>query len=292
MEANMKIKKAIIPCAGFGTRFFPITKSFPKEMLPIINVPSLEYIIREAIDSGIEEIILVVSSNKGLIKHYFNDDPELNKALKNKAEDISYLGKTFSNIKFTIQKEMNGLGNAILCAKSFIPQNEPFAVLLGDDLYYSEKVPVLKQMILQYEKYGATILGCRTVDDEDVHKYGIVNISQIIDGKNSKINGMVEKPKSNPPSNVAVLGRYIFDYEIFDKIESTKVNPGEEVSLTPAIQALSLEKDVYAYEYDGIRYDIGDKLGYVKATIEYTLRNPEFSKDLIKYLTELIKDFK
>jgi UTP--glucose-1-phosphate uridylyltransferase len=281
----MKIRKAVIPCAGLGTRFLPVTKTFPKEMLPIINVPNLEYIIKEAFDSGIEEVILVVSDRKSMIAEYFKVDDDLNNKLKDKAKEIAYIHNNYKNITYCEQRVMKGLGDAILCARHLIG-DEPFAVMLGDDLFYSDDVPVLKQMIDLYDKTGASILGCNLVSDNDLKKYGVVRPIKQLQNDLYKIDDIIEKPQSKElaPSNISVLGRYVFDNQILNEIANQVIIEGKELQLTPAIASLAKKKEVDAYIYKGIRYDIGDKFSYVKALIEYGLRNEEIKEELKEYL--------
>ncbi len=286
-----KIRKAIIPAAGLGTRFLPATKAQPKEMLPIVDKPTIQYIIEEAVASGIEDIIIVTGRNKRSIEDHFDRSYELECTLREKhKEDLLQLVDEITNmvdIHYIRQKEPRGLGHAIYCAKSFIG-NEPFAVLLGDDIVHAQK-PCLKQMMELFEKKGNSILGCQPVPWSDVNKYGIVGGNEI-EPNVWQVKSMVEKPqRGEAPSNMAILGRYIITPEIFEILESTQPGAGNEIQLTDALKSLLKKRDVYAYHFEGIRYDVGDKLGYLKATVEYALRRDELKDSFKKYLTEIIQ---
>lgn len=286
---KLVIRKAIIPAAGLGTRFLPATKAQPKEMLPIVDKPTIQYIIEEAIASGIESIIIVTGRNKRSIEDHFDRSLELEEALKkSKNEDLLQLVDDISNmvdIHYIRQKEPKGLGHAINCASTFIG-DEPFAVLLGDDIVHS-KVPCLKQLIDAYDKYGATILGCQFVDPNQVNKYGIVDGISVEDNV-YKVRHLVEKPKiEDAPSNLAILGRYIIDPKIFSFLDKTRPGAGGEIQLTDALKALALEEPMYAFNFQGKRYDVGNKLGYLEATIEFALRDPGLREDFKKYLSNL-----
>ncbi|MGG7619602.1 UTP--glucose-1-phosphate uridylyltransferase GalU [Bacillus coreaensis] len=289
-----KVKKAIIPAAGLGTRFLPATKAQPKEMLPIVDKPTLQYIIEEAVQSGIEEILIITGRNKKSIEDHFDKSVELELELetKGKHELLAQVREISEmvNIHFIRQKEPKGLGHAIYCAKSFIG-NEPFAVLLGDDIVYSEK-PCLKQMIDTYEEYKTTILGVQEVSSEDVDKYGIIDGKHIED-RVYKVKGLVEKPPvDEAPSNVAILGRYIINPAIFEILESTKPGKGGEIQLTDALKELAQKEAVYAYHFEGRRYDVGDKLGFLEATVEYALRREDLREDFLKYLVKITENEK
>lgn len=262
----MKVRKAIIPAAGLGTRFLPATKAQPKEMLPIVDKPTIQYIIEEAVDSGIEEILIITGRNKRAIEDHFDRSIELEIALEEKGKDelLSQIKdiSNMVNIHYIRQKEPKGLGHAINCAKSFVG-DEPFAVLLGDDIVYSEK-PCLKQLIDVFDQYKTTILGVQTVPEEDVNKYGIVEGKYIEDGV-YKVKNLVEKPaKEEAPSNIAILGRYIITPEIFDILDNTAPGAGGEIQLTDALKELSRKQAMYAYKFKGTRYDVGNKLGFYK----------------------------
>ncbi|MBU5488230.1 UTP--glucose-1-phosphate uridylyltransferase GalU [Clostridium sp. MSJ-8] len=282
----MKVKKAIIPAAGLGTRFLPATKAQPKEMLPIVDKPTIQYIIEEAVASGIEEILIITGRNKKCIEDHFDKSIELEMELeKSGKSELLELVRDISDmvdIHYIRQKEPKGLGHAIHCAKTFVG-NEPFAVLLGDDVVYSQ-VPCLKQLIDCYSEYKTTILGVQEVAEEDVSKYGIVDGIHIED-RVYKVKDLVEKPKpEESPSNIAILGRYIITPQIFEKIENTTPGKGGEIQLTDALKALMNEEAMYAYNFQGKRYDVGDKLGFIQANIEFALRKPELRDGVINYL--------
>lgn len=281
-----KVRKAIIPAAGLGTRFLPATKAQPKEMLPIVDKPTLQYIIEEAVESGIEEILIITGRNKKSIEDHFDKSVELELELesKGKTELLTQVQQISEmvNIHYIRQKEPKGLGHAISCAKSFIG-NEPFAVLLGDDIVHSDK-PCLKQMIEIYEEYKTTILGVQEVTPEDVDKYGIIEGKHIED-RVYKVKGLVEKPAvEDAPSNVAILGRYIINPAIFDILENTEPGKGGEIQLTDALKELAKKEAVYAYNFEGRRYDVGDKLGFLEATVEYALRRDDLRQEFLNYL--------
>ena len=273
---SKKIRKAIIPAAGLGTRFLPATKAQPKEMLPIVDKPTIQYIIEEAVASGIEEILIITGRSKKCIEDHFDKSVELELELeKSGKEEMLKMVRDISDmvdIHFIRQKEPKGLGHAISCAKTFVG-NEPFAVLLGADIVYNEGKPCLKQLIDCYDEYNTSVLGVQTVEAKDVNKYGIVNGIHIED-RVYKVKGLVEKPSvEEAPSNVAILGRYIITPRIFKILEETKPGKGGEIQLTDALLNLISEEAMYAYDFEGTRYDVGDKLGFLKATIEYALRS-------------------
>lgn len=282
----MKIRKAIIPAAGLGTRFLPATKAQPKEMLPIVDKPTLQYIIEEAIASGIEEILIITGRNKTSIENHFDKSVELELELEKKGKtELLEMVRDISdmvNIHYIRQKEPLGLGHAVGCAKSFIG-NEPFAVLLGDDIIDSEE-PCLAQLIRAYEKTNSIILGVQSVDKNDVYKYGIIDIESK-DDRLYKVKDMVEKPNvSEAPSNVAILGRYILTPDIFEILEKQAPGKGGEIQLTDAIEYMLKSHHIYAYEFIGNRYDVGDKLGFIKATIDFALKREELRDDLLEIL--------
>lgn len=281
-----EIKKAIIPVAGFGTRFLPFTKAMPKEMLPIVDKPTIQYIVEEAVDSGITDILFVTAShsNKRAIEDHFDHNEVLMQMLnkKGKTDLISEIDK-FSDINFYYirQKEAKGLGDAILCGKEFI-NDEPFCVLLGDDVVVSD-TPVCKQLIEQFNKVNATIVGTQTVSPNDIDKYGIVVGSD--ESELTKLNDIVEKPKvGSIDSTRASLGRYILTPEIFPLLETQTVGSGNEIQLTDAIKRLSENQDVYAYDFSGNRYDIGDKLGFIKATIDFSLNRDDLKEATLEFI--------
>ena len=283
----MKVRKAIIPAAGLGTRFLPATKAQPKEMLPIVDKPTIQYIIEEAVASGIEEILIITGRNKKCIEDHFDKSVELEMELeKNNKNELLDMVRSISDlvdIHYIRQKEPKGLGHAIYCARAFVG-NEPFAVLLGDDVVDSE-TPCLKQLMDCYKEYKTSILGVQTVAREDVSKYGIVDGIHIED-KVYKVKKLVEKPSvEEAPSNVAILGRYIITPQIFDIIENTKPGKGGEIQLTDALETLIENEAMYAYNFEGRRYDVGDKLGFLQATVEFALKKDELREPFIEYLT-------
>ena len=286
-----KIRKAIIPAAGLGTRFLPATKAQPKEMLPIVDKPTLQYIIEECVASGIEEILIITGRNKKSIEDHFDRSVELEMELeKSGKEEMLKMVREISdmvNIHFIRQKEPRGLGHAILCAKTFVG-NEPFAVLLGDDVVYNDNKPCLKQLIDCYEEYKTSVLGVQTVEAQDVNKYGIVGGLHIED-RVYKVKNLIEKPAvEEAPSNVAILGRYIITPKIFEILENTKPGKGNEIQLTDALLELIKHEAMYAYDFEGRRYDVGDKLGFLQATVEYALRKKELRDGFIEYLQTII----
>jgi UTP--glucose-1-phosphate uridylyltransferase len=288
----MIVKKAVIPAAGLGTRFLPATKAQPKEMLPIVDKPTIQYIIEEAVASGIEEILIITGRNKRAIEDHFDKSVELEMDLRNKQKD-DLLGiveeiSNMANIYYIRQKEPKGLGHAISCAKTFVG-NEPFAVMLGDDVVDSE-VPCLKQMIDIYDEYKTTILGVQEVNKKDVNKYGII-AGKFIEDRIYKVKGLVEKPRVNEaPSNIAILGRYIISPQIFDILETTIPGAGGEIQLTDALKELLKSEAMYAYNFVGRRYDVGDKLGFLEATVEFALKRDDIKQDFMKYLLNLAKN--
>ena len=287
-----KIRKAVIPAAGFGTRFLPATKATPKEMLPIVDKPTIQYIVEEALQSGIEEILIISGHAKRAIEDHFDTNPGLEMHLESHGQmDLLKMVRSISeiNIHYIRQKHMRGLGDAILCARSFI-DDEPFAVLLGDDVVYNETNPALRQMIDIYNDVGATVLGCQEVPLEKVSAYGIV-AGVPVEGKNVlRVTNMIEKPAvEEAPSRTAVLGRYIITSDVFEVLTRTEPGKGGEIQLTDAIQTMAAREAVYAYCFEGKRYDVGDKLGFLKATVEYALRRPDLGTKFKEYLKELMQ---
>lgn len=285
----MRVKKAIIPAAGLGTRFLPVTKAQPKEMLPIVDKPTIQYIIEEAVASGIEEILIITGRNKRAIEDHFDKSVELEDELQNNnKEKLLELVQNISNmvdIHYIRQKEPKGLGHAISRAKAFVG-DEPFAVMLGDDIVDSE-VPCLKQLINSYNEYKTSILGVQPVDKTQVSKYGIVKGVKIED-KVYKVKDLVEKPKiEESPSNIAILGRYIITPKIFEILEKTKPGKGGEIQLTDALKELAKQEAMYSYCFEGIRYDVGDKLGFLQANIEYALKRNDLREELMAYLSNV-----
>ena len=284
-----KIRKAIIPAAGLGTRFLPATKAQPKEMLPIVDKPAIQYIIEEAIASGIEEILIITGRNKRSIEDHFDRSIELELQLKEQGKyEMLGLVEEISNITvhFIRQKEAKGLGHAVLCAKQFVG-NEPFAVMLGDDIV-DAKVPCLRQLMDVYRDYKGSVLGVQEVSKAKVSSYGIVNPKPIKQNVWQALD-LIEKPSpEEAPSQLAVLGRYILEPKIFELLEKTKPGRGNEIQLTDAICQLAAIQKVYAYNFSGRRYDIGDKQGYLEATVEYALKRPELRDKFLEYLTKTV----
>jgi len=287
----MSVKKAIIPAAGLGTRFLPATKAQPKEMLPIVDKPTIQYIIEEAVASGIEEILIITGRNKRAIEDHFDKSVELELELEaHGKKDLLKMVRDISNmvnIHYIRQKEPRGLGHAINCARAFVG-NEPFAVMLGDDVV-DAKVPCLRQLIDCYDEYRTTILGVQQVPQQDVSKYGIVK-GTFIEDSVYKVKDLVEKPSSEEaPSNIAILGRYIITPEIFNILDTTKPGKGNEIQLTDALKTLMNKEAMYAYTFEGRRYDVGDKMGFLQATVEFALKRNDINKQFMEYLLT-IKD--
>ncbi len=292
-----KIKKAVIPAAGYGTRFLPATKATPKEMLPIVDKPTIQYIVEEALDSGIEEILIISGHAKRAIEDHFDSAPNLERELEEKGKEdlLAIVRETADiNVHYIRQKKMRGLGDAILCAKSFMA-GEPFAVLLGDDVVYADRAggqaPALKQLIDIYDAYGGSVLGCQQVPDEKVSSYGIVAGREIAGSRLVKVSDMIEKPElGEAPSNMAVLGRYIISPTVFEILEHTQPGKGGEIQLTDALKQLAGIEPVWAYCFEGKRYDVGDKLGFLKATVEFALRREDLGPQFRNYLQALMKE--
>lgn len=282
-----KVRKAVIPAAGFGTRFLPATKVQPKEMLPIVDTPAIQYIVEEALASGIEEILIITGRNKRAIEDHFDTSVELEQLLQQQGKKKQLdMVRRLADVKihFIRQKAPRGLGDAIYCAKAFV-ENEPFAVLLGDDVVYNPEYPCLRQLIDTYETHEGTVLGTQRVEEDRISSYGIV-AGEAVEDHLLKVTGIVEKPKKElAPSNLAVLGRYILTPEIFDRLEEIPLGAGNELQLTDAIAQLN--GPVYALAYEGVRYDIGDRLGYLKAMVEFGLRHELTGKGLKEYLMNL-----
>jgi UTP--glucose-1-phosphate uridylyltransferase len=290
----VKIRKAVIPAAGLGTRFLPATKAQPKEMLPIVDKPTIQYIVEEAISAGIESILIITGRGKRNIEDHFDKSYELESELKRKGdtsllnmvEDISHLVDVF----YVRQKEAKGLGQAIGCAQAFIG-NEPFAVLLGDDIVHAQ-VPAIGQLMQVYEACGSSVIGVQRVQESEVDKYGIINpVDGENDGRLHRIAGLVEKPSmEDAPSNLAILGRYIITPEIFRILEKQQPGKNGEIQLTDALNTLGTMQDIYAFEFEGKRYDVGDKLGFLKATVEFALRRDDLKESFSEYLKALVKE--
>ncbi|MFC7786755.1 UTP--glucose-1-phosphate uridylyltransferase GalU [Rossellomorea sp. GCM10028870] len=292
-----KVRKAIIPAAGLGTRFLPATKAQPKEMLPIVDKPTIQYIIEEAVASGIEDIIIVTGRGKRAIEDHFDKSYELEETLAKKGkydqlEEVQGISK-LANIHYIRQKEPLGLGHAISCASRFIG-NEPFAVLLGDDIVHSPDSPCLKQLVDVYERYNSSVIGVQQVPEQDVSKYGVISINQNgIEEGVYHINDLVEKPKKEEaPSNYAIMGRYILRPEIFSILENLTPGAGGEIQLTDAIKKLNELQMVVGYEFEGERYDVGDKFGFIKATVEFALERGDLQVQVMDYLKHIVKQEK
>jgi UTP--glucose-1-phosphate uridylyltransferase len=289
---KIKVKKAVFPVAGLGTRFLPATKANPKEMLPIVDKPLIQYAAEEAVAAGIEELIFVTSSSKRAIEDHFDKNYELEAELERKGKDkllamVRDVVPEGVSCVYVRQAEALGLGHAVLCAKPVVG-NEPFAVILADDLIYSEGESCLTQMVRKFEYNRCSVLGVEEVPPMDTDKYGVVKSELVSEGL-SRISEIVEKPKpEDAPSNLAVVGRYILTARIFDLLQTTARGAGGEIQLTDAIAELLKEEQVLAYEFEGIRYDCGSKLGYLMASVEYGLRHPELKEEFGEYLTSAL----
>lgn len=282
-----RIRKAVIPAAGYGTRFLPVTKAIPKEMIPIVDKPVIQYIVEEALQSGIEEILIITGHGKRAIEDHFDTNIDLELQLRQQGKDqLLHLVQDISsiNIHYIRQKHMRGLGDAIRCAESFI-DNEPFAVLLGDDVVYNPEQPALKQMMDAFSRLGATMLGCQEVPQELVSRYGIVQGQPTDDDRVVKLIDMVEKPAvAEAPSRLAALGRYILTPDIFEILRRVQPSKGGEIQLTDALRLMADREAVYAYTFSGRSYDTGNKLGFLKATVEYALRREDLGEAFREYL--------
>ena len=288
---NKVVKKAVIPAAGLGTRFLPATKAQPKEMLPIVDKPTLQYIIEEAVASGVEEILIITGRNKKSIEDHFDKSVELELELENKGKtDLLEIVRGISNmvnIHYIRQKEPKGLGDAIYCARYFIG-DEPFAIMLGDDMVDNgQGPPCLKQLIDAYEAHNASILGVQEVDKENTDKYGIIDGQKLSDNI-YMVKPLVEMPDPDQaPSNMATLGRYIITPQIFDILGQIPPGKNGEIQLTDALEILKDKEDMYAYVFEGRRYDLGDKLGFLQATVDAALKKPELRDEFLRYLNQV-----
>ncbi len=286
----MKIKKAVFPVGGLGTRFLPATKAMPKEMLPVVDKPIIQYAVEEALASGIEQLVFVTGSGKTALENHFDRCYELEDTLKKRGKDellmaIESLVPRSGQIVYTRQSEPLGLGHAIWCAKDVIG-DEPFAVLLADDLIKSE-VPVLYQMIKEFDRLRASLVAAVTVSAEETSKYGILDTEPAYNGT-VRIKSMVEKPKpEDAPSNLAVIGRYIFTPRIFDFLGEMKMGAGNEIQLTDSIVSLLSEQPVFGYNFKGTRFDCGDKAGWQMANIAFALEHPDIKDDMKEYITSV-----
>ena len=288
----MKITKAVIPAAGFGTRVLPATKNMPKEMFPIVDKPTIQYIVEEAVDAGITDILIITNRGKGLLEDHFDKSPELEALLeKNGKTELLNIVKNLSelaNISFIRQKEMKGLGHAVLKAKSFVG-NEPFAVLYGDGVIIS-KTPAIKQLMDCYGEFGEGVVGVKKVDEKDIHKYGSLKVKNIHDNVFA-CTDMKEKPQT--PEEVlslySILDRCVLPAEIFEILERTKPGAGGEIQLTDAMREIAVSKGMTAVEFEGRRYDMGNKFGILQAQIEVGLTHPETGKQLKEYIKNIAK---
>lgn len=284
------VRKAVIPAAGLGTRFLPATKATPKEMLPIVDKPTIQYIVEEALAAGIEDILVITGRSKRAIEDHFDRSIELEMNLKEhgKEKELEVVRKISDiRIHYIRQKEPRGLGHAILCAQQFIG-DEPFAVLLGDDVV-DAKVPALKQLIDVYEKTGSSVLGVQEVPLEKVYSYGIVASHATDEPRTFTVSDMVEKPAvEDAPSRLAVLGRYVINPEIFAILEKTEPGRGGEIQLTDALKVLAEQQTMYAYNFEGRRYDVGDKQGFLEATVEMALKRPDLRDKFLTYLQGIV----
>jgi len=289
---NMIIRKAVIPAAGLGTRFLPATKSMPKEMLPIVDTPAVHFVVKEAIEAGIDDIIIITGRGKRAIEDYFDESPELEMHLekKGKKEQLEMVREISQmvNIHYIRQKEPKGLPDAILRAEKHVG-DEPFAVLLGDDIIKGSP-PCIKQLIDVFEKYGSTVLAAQKVPLVEISKYGSIK-GKLVEDRVYLVEDIVEKPKpEEAPSNVASVGRYVFTPTIFDCIRATPVGLNDELQIADSLSILREKENIYAFEFIGRRYDIGDKFGYIEAIIDFSLENKEIGDKVRDYLSKLIRD--
>lgn len=288
----MKVRKAVIPAAGLGTRFLPATKAMPKEMLPIVDKPTIQFIIEEAIASGIEEIMIITGKSKRAIEDHFDQSVELELELEKKQnQELLEIVRSVSNmvdIHYIRQKQPKGLGHAIYCARTFVG-NEPFAVLLGDDVVHNAEDPCLGQMIRCYDEVKSSVLGVQEVPHSEVSKYGIVDGKQLSD-RIYTVRDLVEKPSAEEaPSNVAILGRYIISPQIFEILRDTKPGKGGEIQLTDALKVLAEREDMFAYNFEGKRYDVGNKQGFLAATVETALRREDLRGEFLEYMIKVVE---
>ena len=291
---NNKVRKAVIPVAGYGTRFLPITKAVPKPLLPILNKPALQVISEEVVNSGITDILFIVGYKKEILESHFDAAPELEKMLKEKGKDDCLKEVVYpehmANFTYVVQEVQNGTASAIQLAKDFVG-NEPFAVLFGDDVMFNEKRPVIGQLADVYEKYGKTVLGCKRVSMDVISKYASVEFDKVLEDAVYNMVKVTEKPKrEEAKSDLAPLGRYVCSPKIFDIIENLKPGANGEYQFTDALDIIARSEGALAYDFDGTRYDMGDRFGYLKANIEYGLRDEELKGKLREYLKELVKD--
>ena len=289
-----KVRKAVIPAAGLGTRFLPATKAMAKEMLPIIDKPTIQFIVEEALESGIEDILIVTGKSKRSIEDHFDSNPELEMNLKEKGKDdlLKIVDETTGiKLHFIRQSNPQGLGHAVLQAKAFIGE-EPFVVMLGDDLM-DDKVPLTKQLINQYEEVGSSVIAVMGVPHEDTSKYGIIDVEEKQGDDLYKVSAFVEKPTpEEAPSDLAIIGRYLLTPEIFEILETQAPGAGNEIQLTDAIDTLNKSQSVFGYEYKGLRYDVGDKFGFLKTNIDIGLEHPQIKDEVKNYILKMAEELK
>ena len=288
----MKIKKAVIPAAGLGTRFLPVTKSMPKEMLPLLDIPAIHYVVEEAALSGIDDVLIITGRGKRSIEDYFDDNPELNMRLKRESKEklLEKIEKisSLADVHYIRQKEPKGLPDAILKAEKHIG-DEPFAVLLGDDIIKSE-IPCTKQLIEIFNKYKSSVLATLEIPIKEIYKYGSISGEKISDGSDRLylLKDVVEKPRPEyAPSNIAAIGRYIFTPDFFDCAKNTRPDTNNESQISDTIKLLLEKENIYTYDFKGKRYDIGDKLGYIQAVIDFSLENLDIGKNVKEYIKNL-----
>jgi UTP--glucose-1-phosphate uridylyltransferase len=285
----MKVTKAVIPAAGFGTRFLPITKSQPKEMIPVVDTPVIQYVVEEAVSSGITDILMIIGRGKRAIEEYFDRSWELERTLEEKGK-FDLLEKiqsitSMANIHFVWQKELKGLGHAIMHARTFVGK-EPFAVLLGDTLMDGYKIPVTQQLIDKFEKYQKSVVALEKVPKEITHKYGVIEGYEV-EKDLYRATDFIEKPKpENAPSDLVIASRYIFTPDIFDYLDQTEPGLGNEIQLTDAMHSMLKDHDMFGYRFKGVRYDIGNKLDFIKTNLIYGLKNPEIGAELRKWMKQ------
>lgn len=285
----VEIKKAVIPAGGLGTRFLPATKAQPKEMLPIVDKPAIQYVVEEAVESGIDDIVIITGKNKRAIEDHFDRAFELEYYLAKQGNHTSLKEikriSELASVHYIRQKEPRGLGDAIYCAKKYIGE-EPFAILLGDDIIHA-KVPCTRQLIEVYKKYQTPVIGVEEIERKNASMYGIIKIGKRVSEKIYEVAGLVEKPLSkHAPSNLAIIGRYILTPDIFDALSKVKIEGDKELQLTDGLN--KVKRRIYALKFDGKRYDIGNKLGYIKTVIEFALHRDEMGLELKKFMKDIL----
>ena len=290
----MKIRKAVIPAAGLGTRVLPATKAIPKEMLPLADKPTIQYIIEEAVQSGIEHVIIVTSRTKRSIEDHFDETPELRAALERKGDrarlDMLEHIETMAQISFTRQPRPHGLGHAILMAKDLVG-DEPFGVLLGDDLVVNPERPCLRQLMDVHERHGGCVLAAMRVPHEQINRYGNIDPAGNVDARTYRVRDLIEKPKpEEAPSDLAVIGRYVLTPDIFAALERTEPGAGDEIQLTDGLRGLREREPIFAYEFEGTRYDTGDPVGYLTTSLAFALERPDLAPGVKAYLRTLALD--